>query len=127
MNQILLAREQRSEHIEQLMNSYKDMTLAVLKLNVAGAEKNPVYMKFICLLFHKHIQEEFHSKIITFEKVSSLDGDYIYYIINEKGNIVKERTIYIEDHNYFGRLVDIDVFSDKGISRSDLQCEMRKC
>ena len=103
MNQILLAREHRSEHIKQLIDNYPSRSIAVLKLNVVGENKNPSYMKFICLLFNQYMYEEFAYKIEKSEKVSSVDGDYIYYIIHEKGNIVKERTMYIEDHHYLGR------------------------
>jgi len=127
MSEILDARERRSNHIKQLIDSYQGKTIAVLKLNVVGDEKNPTFMKFICTLFDQQIQVEFKDKIVSFDKVHSQDGDYIYYVINEIGSVVKERTIYIEDHSYFGRLVDIDVYHNKGISRTDLQCEMRKC
>ena len=127
MNQILLAREHRSEHIKQLIDNYPSRSIAVLKLNVVGENKNPSYMKFICLLFNQYMYEEFAYKIEKSEKVSSVDGDYIYYIIHEKGNIVKERTMYIEDHHYLGRLIDIDVYHEKSISRADLKCEMRTC
>jgi holo-ACP synthase CitX len=127
MSDILLARERRSEHIKQLIDSYQGKTIAVLKLNVVGEEKNPTFMKFICMLFNQQIHLEFKGKIQEFQKTNSCDGDYIYYVISEIGSIVKERTIYIEDHSYFGRLVDIDVYHNKGISRTDLQCEMRKC
>lgn len=127
MNEILLAREQRSEHIKQLIDASNGKTIAVLKLNVVGEEKNPIYMKFICMLFREYMNKEFKHKIEKSEKVLSKDGDYFYYVINEIGSVVKERTIYIEDHNYFGRLVDIDVYHEKSISRADLQCEMRTC
>ena len=127
MNEILLAREQRSNHIKQLIDTSDGNTIAVLKLNVVGENKNPEYMRFICSLFHKYMMDEFGNKVVKFGKVLSKDGDYIYYVIKEKGTLVKERTIYIEDTNYFGRLVDIDVYHNKGISRSDMMCEMRKC
>jgi len=127
MNQILDAREQRSKHIKQLIDLNKNRSIAVLKLNVVGENKNPLYMKFLCLLFNQYMNEEFKNKIEKSDKVLSVDGDYMYYIINEKGTIVKERTIYIEDHHYLGRLVDIDVYDEKSISRADMECEMRTC
>lgn len=127
MSDILVAREARSEHIQSLMDKHTHKTIAILKLNVVGKNKNPINMRFICLLFDGLIKQEFQSKIIESDKVESKDGDYIYYVIEEEGNIVKEKTIYIEDNNYLGRLVDIDVYNDISITRSDMSCEMRKC
>jgi triphosphoribosyl-dephospho-CoA synthetase len=51
----------------------------------------------------------------------------MYYVLNEVGNVVKEKTILIEEKNHLGRLVDLDVFNEAAITRKDLQCEMRKC
>ena len=86
MSEILDARERRSNHIKQLIDSYQGKTIAVLKLNVVGDEKNPTFMKFICTLFDQQIQVEFKDKIVSFDKVHSQDGDYIYYVINEIGS-----------------------------------------
>ena len=127
MSDILVAREARSTHIQSLMGEFKFKTIAVLKLNVVGKNKNPINMRFICLLFDNEIRKEFGDKIIRSEKVESEDGDYIYYVINEEGNIVKQKTIYIEDNTYLGRLVDVDVYNETSISREDMSCEMRTC
>jgi len=124
---ILEARENRSKHIELLMDAYPYKSIVILKLNVVGQDKNPPFMRFICLLFDNLMKKEFRHKIVTFQKNTSEDGDYIYYVIDEEGSLVKERTIAIEDNNYLGRLVDIDVYYQKSISRSDMKCEMRKC
>ena len=127
MSEILNARENRGKHIESLMKEFEYMTIAVLKLNVVGEDKNPEFMKFICLLFDRLIKQEFGKKIVESKRQFSLDGDYIYYVINEEGTVVKERTIEIEDNNYLGRLIDIDIYHKKSISRQDMSCEMRKC
>ncbi len=127
MSDILVARETRSIHIQSLMDEYKYKTIAVLKLNVVGKNKNPINMRFICLLFDNEIRKEFKDKILRSEKVESQDGDYIYYVINEEGNYVKQKTIYIEDNTYLGRLVDVDVYNETSISREDMSCEMRQC
>lgn len=124
---ILTAREERGKHISSLMDKNKHKTIMVLKLNVVGKNKNPINMRFICLFFDNLIQNEFEGKIIESMKVRSEDGDYIYYVIDEVGKLVKERTIHIEDEHYLGRLVDIDVYDKQSISRSDMSCEMRKC
>lgn len=127
MNNILDAREARSKHIQVLMDENKYKTIAVLKLNVVGENKNPVKMRFMCFYFNHLMKETFQEKLIESRIIQSQDGNYIYYVINEDGNIVKERTISIEDENYLGRLVDIDVYNQTSITRSDMSCEMRKC
>jgi len=127
MNKILEAREQRSQHIQSLMSEYEYKTIAILKLNAVGENKNPLNMRFMCYYFNNLMKIEFHEKIIKSQMVQSDDGNYIYYIINEDGNMVKERTMVIEDEHYLGRLIDIDVYNKKSITRGDLSCEMRKC
>ena len=91
MSDVLVAREARSKHIQELIDKFKDYTIVVLKLNVIGLNKNPAKMKFICMLYNNYIINEFKGKIIETSKRESLDGDYLYFIIKEEGNIVKER------------------------------------
>lgn len=127
MNEILQAREDRSNHIQTLIKDNDYKTIVVLKANVPGIDKNIPKMRFICNFYNKLIHDTFNDAIEYSERVESLDGNYIYYIINETGNMVKEKTIIIEDENRLGRLVDIDVYYNKPITREELSCEMRKC
>jgi len=127
MSLILEAREKRAKHIGELMKEFKYKTIVILKSNVPGANKNPNRLKFICNLYDSLIQKEFKQKITTKAKVGSVDGNYVYYVIEEEGNIVKEKTILIEEENILGKLVDIDVYNEISITRNELECEMRKC
>lgn len=127
MSLILKAREKRAQHITELMKEYKYKTIMILKSNVPGADKNPDRLKFICNLYDSLIRREFKNKISYKDEVSSLDGNYVYYVVEEAGNVVKEKTILIEEANILGKLVDIDVYNEISITREDLQCEMRKC
>ncbi len=127
MNNILKAREIRAKHIEQLMKDNFNKTVVVLKSNVVGANKNPRQMKFVCKFFNDIVLNIFKDKIIKYGQVLSEDGDYCYYVINELGSLVKVRTIEIEEYYQLGRLIDIDVYNEKSISRQDLSCEMRRC
>lgn len=127
MSLILDARENRAHHIEELMKKNKYKTIVILKSNVPGANKNPDRLKFICNLYDSLIRKEFERKITARGNKESIDGNYVYYVIEEDGNIVKEKAILIEEENVLGKLVDIDVYNEKSISRADLQCEMRKC
>jgi|LGOV01.1.fsa_nt_gb holo-ACP synthase CitX len=127
MNNILRARETRAEHIQNLMKDNYNKTVVILKSNVVGANKNPRHMKFICKFFNDIVLNIFKDKIINYGRELSKDGDYCYYVINELGSLVKVRTIEIEEHYQLGRLIDIDVYNEKSISRQDLSCEMRRC
>ncbi len=127
MSLILEAREKRAKHIEELIKKFKNNTIVIFKLNVPGENKNLVKLKFIYKIYDQLIQKEFNNLIINKGKTKSDDGDYLYYIINERGNIVKEKTIFMEDNNRLGKLIDIDVYDKVVISRTDLSYEMRKC
>jgi holo-ACP synthase CitX len=127
MNDILEAREARSNHIQRLMEEYPNKTVVILKANVVGREKNPRHMRFICAFFHAMMQRTFGAKIVAMEKIESRDGNYCYFVIKENGLVVKARTIEIEEYNNLGRLIDLDVYDKKSISREELSCEMRKC
>jgi len=127
MSEILIAREKRANHINDLMKEHIYKTILVLKTNVPGINKNPANMMFICNLFNIIVHDVFGAKIIKEEQVESLDGNYKYYVIEEEGNIVKEKTIILEEENLLGRLVDMDVYNKTSISRKDVSCDMRKC
>lgn len=127
MNDILKAREERSIHIQELMDKHEGKSIVVLKANVPGENKNLMKMRFICQFYDHLIQEEFQQYIEESNSVCSSDGKYYFYIINQQGNLVKEKTVLLEDDNPLGRLIDIDVYYYKPITREEISCEMRKC
>lgn len=127
MSFILDAREKRAKHIQELIEEYTGKSIVIMKANVPGVNKNPLNMVFICRYYNELMNATFDGKIVISRQIKSLDGDYMYYVINEAGNVVKEKTILIEDENILGRLIDIDVFDKYAITRSKLKCEMRKC
>ncbi|QMS84321.1 citrate lyase holo-[acyl-carrier protein] synthase [Candidatus Xianfuyuplasma coldseepsis] len=127
MNPILQAREARHEHVQQLMRQYPDCSVVILKTNVVGTNKNPVHMRFICSFFNDLVHRTFGAKIQLHGRQESADGNYCFYVINEVGTLVKERTIELEEYNSIGRLIDLDVYYKKPISRQDLQCATRTC
>ncbi|MBN2604465.1 MAG: citrate lyase holo-[acyl-carrier protein] synthase [Bacilli bacterium] len=124
---ILTARETRAHHIEKIMKEHVHKTIIVMKANVPGIDKNPKRMVFVCRFFHKLLIDTFGNQILEYHFVKSIDGDYTYYVVEEKGTIVKEKTIVIEEENVLGKLIDLDVYDEKAITRSDLECEMRQC
>ncbi len=127
MEEILVAREKRANHILALREQFKDKTIVILKLNVPGNDKNLLKLKFIYRLYHEKMMNEFQEKIIKTAKVKSLDGDYFFYVINEDGKKVKAKTVLLEETNAIGKLVDLDVYQDEKISRTELGYCLRKC
>lgn len=127
MNRILEAREVRAKHIEDLMKEYPNKTVIILKTNVVGEDKNPLHLKFMCAFFNDIIFETFKDKIFLNGHQFSDDGNYCFFVVDEIGAMVKIRTMEIEEATPLGRLVDIDVYHKKSITRQDLSCEMRKC
>jgi len=127
MNSILEAREDRAKHIKELMNDYLNKTVIILKTNVVGENKNPLHLKFLCAFFNDIIFETFNDKVILNGHQFSDDGNYCFFVVDEIGTMVKIRTMEIEEATPLGRLIDIDVYHKKSISRQDLSCEMRKC
>lgn len=127
MDPILKARELRAKMIEEWTINNKNSSILVLKLNVVGDVKNIKRMQFILAFFHHQLIKIFSHHISQYQFVASLDGDYYIYAINEKGRLIKERTIVLEDHNMLGRLVDLDVYDHGAISRTDLSCDLRTC
>jgi holo-ACP synthase CitX len=127
MKPILKAREDRAKHIKELMDEYSNKTVIILKTNVVGDNKNPLHLKFMCAFFNDIIFETFNDKVILNGHQFSDDGNYCFFVVDEIGTMVKIRTMEIEEASPLGRLVDIDVYHKKSISRQDLSCEMRKC
>lgn len=127
MSSVLEAREKRGNHIKELMSEHIGKTIVIMKANVPGVNKNPENMVFICRYYSELMNLTFNDKLIEAKQVKSIDGDYMCYVINESGNVVKEKTILLEEQKQLGRLIDIDVFSEFAITREDLKCEMRKC
>lgn len=127
MEELLTAREERANHIQQLIQTYPYKTIIVMKANVPGIYKNITKMRFICNFYHKLIHDSFKEHMIDMSRVMNDDGNYIYYVVDEEGPVVKEKTILIEEENILGRLIDIDVYNQKPITRSDVACQMRRC
>ncbi len=127
MNSILKAREIRAKHINDLMKEYPNKTVIILKTNVVGEDKNPLHLNFMCNFFNEIVIDTFHDKILVNGHQYSDDGNYCFFVVDEIGAMVKIRTIEIEEATPLGRLMDIDVYHKKSITRQDLSCEMRKC
>jgi len=127
MIDLLIAREERANHLNRLSKEYQNNPIVILKLNTPGENKNLTSLLFVHYLFHEIILNEFKTKIIKSTKIKSLDGDYFYYVIKMDPLKVKEKTVFLEENHPLGKLVDLDVYLETAISRTSLNYQNRKC
>ncbi|MDD4000343.1 MAG: citrate lyase holo-[acyl-carrier protein] synthase [Bacilli bacterium] len=121
MSAILKAREERSIYIREY---YRNLPLVIIKANTPGLNKNPSWSKFLINYFYHYLQEEFSIKKAVYQ--ASLDGNYWLLELFEIANL-KERLVEIEDNHPLGRLIDLDLFVGKSVSRTDINKSSRKC
>lgn len=108
-NLILEAREERIQIIKDLIDDY---SLILLKVNMFGTNKNNNFSNSILGYTFNYLKNDTFFKNLEYIYYDSYDGAYIIYKINNKidNNILKEKTINIEESLEFGRLIDLDVF-----------------
>lgn len=127
MNLILRDREARAQRIELLHKANPDSVIIALRLNIVGGEKNKLNLQWVLWEIEKLISIRLKSKIINKETFESLDGRYVLYTVDGDPLDIKKSMIDIESTSPIGRLVDIDVYTDTSISRTDLNLPKRKC
>ena len=126
MNKILDARERRSRLIQEKLKQ-SNLNLISIKANVIGVNKNPYYAYLLVNVILKLFIQQ---KAFVIEKISFYDDfDGPFYLLESSSDSIflKKKCIEIEETFYLGRLVDLDVYSDKQISRRELGLKFRKC
>lgn len=126
---ILDAREKRKDQIISFLSKYPDHTVISIKANIPGPEKNINEADVIVNYFSHVIKNEFEN-IKYHQTHESHDGPFSIFIIEEKGIIIKEKCVNIEDNYELGRLVDLDVYYQDYfniLSRRNLGYDARKC
>jgi len=127
MSDVLQARTMRSKMIDEWNKRFKHASILVLKLNVVGANKNIHKMQFILRFFNHQLCTQLGDAVEHSEYITSLDGDYFIYAIHQQSHELKQLAIELEESCSIGRLIDIDVYSEEAVSRTDLSKQMRKC
>lgn len=127
--QLLEERERRVEKLRDLKQKYNAPCIFV-RANYPGIEKtNEVTIGIVSEII-KELEKTFEKEIIYMEKGISLEGPYGIFIVNGEAKNIKFETLKIEENNFLGRLVDIDIYGVKGdesITRSMLGKNKRKC
>lgn len=125
---ILVAREERVNYQEKLLNKYNN-TLINVRVNYPGIAKNN-YVSFgiikeICSLIIREFED-----IIVYKFFSiTAEGPIVTVVVKKNSLEVKYKTINIEENHFLGRYVDIDVYhkSGRNLSRKELSLHQRKC
>ncbi len=126
MNDLLAARDRRVQMIETLLET--NPIVVSLRCNYPGNNKNNVYTEKVSQYIDKIIKDQLKINFATYycDKEGPI---YLYTLKEDNGQIIKGKTIEIENTHPLGRLVDIDVYdhSIKSLSRSDLNEKARNC
>ncbi|MDQ0480045.1 triphosphoribosyl-dephospho-CoA synthase CitG [Hathewaya limosa] len=151
---ILIAREQRVELQEKLMQQYNG-NIVVMRVNYPGLKKynkisisiiKVMYREIVRLLRQNNVEliheelignvKEYNdiNKIIRNEAVCIEDknlaeGPIVIFVCNENPLKLKKITTKLEEEHILGRCLDIDVYNESGnsISRRELGYGFRKC
>ena len=117
INNILQAREEKSNIVKQYINDYQIITL---KANIVGEDKNISEAYILLSYFDKIISSYSLNKIVK----DSFDGPYIIYLC-DKTKPLKQEMVLLEENDPLGRFVDIDVYynEEQSLNRKHL----RKC
>lgn len=126
LNKILVDREQRVINVNQFQKKYA--CVIVIKSNLMGSNKTNFYSHYLVNTFYHIVKNKL--KIEEVKKIYSFDGPYFLLGINNENELnIKNLLISIEEEEELGRLIDLDLFSEKvsSISRLMLGFQPRKC
>ncbi len=138
IDEFLNHREKRVLYQEQLLrNTSGGVTLATVRVNYPGIKKSNYITDRIAKIVCEDIYLFHNKNIICKEIYKNKEGVIGHFIFNTDNIEVKKQLIYMEENHILGRCVDIDVYylddsdplmpSLRGVSRSDIGLEPRKC
>jgi len=122
------ARDNRKKTQKLFIKNW-GLPLITFTLNIPGPEKNRQIFRNIHESGIKDIESVFalyiKDKIIRNLKT----GPEAYYVIDLDSNIIKTKTVEIENNNKMGRIFDMDVIKTNlsSLSRKNINMRARKC
>lgn len=127
LQDLLKARDDRRNLQLRLIAENPGKTLVVLTVNIPGAEKRTPDSLIIGKEGMKVLMETFRAESAIARDLPT--GFEAFLLTDSSGQEAKKLAVGIETGHPLGRLMDIDVFDDKGtpISRTDMGEETRKC
>lgn len=128
LQRVLEAKEERADYQKQLIDEYH-LPLISLTLNLVGGYFQYDKSGIVLEKASEAIDETFLKNIVFKEIRLGKWGAEGFWIVTLPLEIIKKKTIEIENLHPLGRLFDIDVIGLDGIpiSRRDMGIESRKC
>lgn len=125
---IFLAREERVQLQQELLNKYK-LPMLVMRVNYPGVNKDNKLTRQIMSNMVKILSDIFSPYIHFSISTNTAEGPLIIMLLEKDVKKIKQIAIDIENKHLLGRCVDIDVYNQFGtsISRIELGYEMRTC
>lgn len=133
LEEMMVAREQRSFRQLSLFNKYPDTNLLSVTMNIPGNIKTSPKLKQVFEEMIEEIKASLADQEIIFQHYLPLKTGSEYYLLTTlSAQELKKRMITLETQNRLGRLFDLDVLwlnSGKmvAISRQDLGLAARQC
>jgi holo-ACP synthase CitX len=127
-DELLDAREKRSDLIDKLLKQY-NTPLLVMRVNYPGLKKtNDITINIIkdmSLLICTILRDKVRGRLLT----QGAEGPIFYVAVDEDVLALKTITINFEENPSLGRCLDLDVYDSSGnsISRQELGYPRRKC
>ena len=129
LQEILAAREQRVTRQNALLAKFQK-PLVCFTMNIAGPVKYSDDIAWGFRLGKQWLDVQLADlPVLHFEEHISPTGCEGYYVVDAAANLLKERTVGIEDSAPVARLFDMDVLNTDGrkLERGELGYPQRKC
>ena len=123
--QVLDAKEKRFERQQRLLHEY-GLPLVSLTINMPGAIKDLPVLRRLCEYGVREISRRF--PIVASQTLYLPTGPEALLVVRENPEDIKGFAVHLEESHDFGRLLDMDVFDEKGalLSRKN-QGQGRTC
>lgn len=133
LEDMLSARERRSYHQYQLLQTQVGASLLCVTLNIPGPVKNSAMLSAIFEGLMDEVTAEVPETAILSKELSRFRTGCEYYMLTQLGkDLLKEKMIAFEQEHSLGRLLDLDVLTlEEGrvvpVSRTALGYSPRQC
>jgi holo-ACP synthase len=128
IDKILEDREKRYNLVLEYLKQY-NLPVVCAKVNYPGTDKNTEEASIAFSILQKAVLENFKSYFIHTNILEGYDGKSFLSIVNISPLDAKSIGMSIEENHGLGRIFDIDVYIEDGVSigREKINKNMRKC
>lgn len=132
LEQLLSAREARTDYIRQLQQRHKNACVVVFTVVSPGPVKQSPDTKRLLdagIQAISHIIKRYELIPLIFEAHEKPTGDEVYLVMKTEPGFLKMELCKLEDGFPYGRLWDMDVIKPGGahVCRGDIGFDERKC